>query len=65
MNKVLVCKSCGNQVEINASAEVVDDWIENRGCMPYIQDYFDYLTEDEREMILSRICGECWEKIFE
>lgn len=31
---------------------------------PYIQDIFPYLTPAERELLISGICGECWEKLF-
>lgn len=31
---------------------------------PHIQDIFPYLTPAERELLISGICGECWEKMF-
>ncbi len=29
-----------------------------------IQDALDYLTQDERELLLSGLCGSCWDKLF-
>ena len=29
-----------------------------------IQNAFPYLTPDERELIISRICGKCFDKMF-
>ena len=31
---------------------------------PHIQDIFPYLTPAERELLISGICGECWQKLF-
>lgn len=31
---------------------------------PHIQDIFPYLTPAERELLISGVCGECWEKMF-
>jgi hypothetical protein len=30
----------------------------------HIQDIFPYLTDDEREMLISGFCKNCWDKIF-
>ena len=29
-----------------------------------IQDVLYYLTEDARELLISRTCGECWDELF-
>jgi len=29
-----------------------------------VQNAFPYLSADEREMLISGICPECWEKMF-
>ena len=31
---------------------------------PHIQDIFPYLTPAERELLISGICPECWDKLF-
>lgn len=30
----------------------------------HIQDIFPYLTPDERELIISHVCGECFDELF-
>lgn len=30
----------------------------------FVQDIFPYLNEDERELLISNICPECWKKMF-
>ena len=30
----------------------------------FIQVALDYLTEDERELLMSGTCGKCWDKLF-
>ena len=58
------CKKCRNRVEIPAKATDIIDWQHNRQQRPLIQNAFPDLSTDERELILSGICGECWERIF-
>ena len=31
----------------------------------HIQEAFSYLSTDEREMLLTGLCKECWDKLFE
>ena len=31
---------------------------------PHIQDIFPYLTPAERELLISKTCDECWQKMF-
>lgn len=57
---VTQCPFCGrgNEVEVNE----IDyfDWQDGM----LAQDAFPYLSADEREKLISGICGECWEKYF-
>ncbi len=32
---------------------------------PYIQDIFPYLSPEERELLLSGICGDCFHSMFD
>lgn len=54
------CPFCGrgNEVEVNES----DYWDWDDGKMA--QDAFPYLSADEREMLISGICPQCWDKTF-
>lgn len=31
---------------------------------PHIQEVFPYLSPEERELLISRTCGKCWNDIF-
>lgn len=30
----------------------------------HIQEIFPYLDADERELLISQVCPECWKKVF-
>lgn len=54
------CPFCGaaHMIEVN----LVDYWDWKDGKLA--QDAFPYLTPDEREMVISGICPECWDSMF-
>ena len=47
-----------HMIEVN----LVDYWDWKDGKLA--QDAFPYLTPDEREMLISGICPECWDSMF-
>lgn len=55
------CKCCQKQFVIHAPAEGYNQWA--RGVR-FIQDAMPQLNEDERELLISNVCGECWEKVM-
>ena len=59
----VTCIICGNEYEIHCSPE---QWkmlfSENR---PYIQDIFPELSAEARELLISKVCPNCWNKMFE
>jgi len=54
------CLSCDVAQVISVDTEGYDAWRE--GAL--IQNAFPYLTADEREMLMSGICGKCFDKMF-
>lgn len=55
-----VCSSCKNSVELLVNA---DDWMDwKRGKL--IQDAMPYLSVSEREILISGICGTCFDNMF-
>lgn len=54
------CPFCGatHMIEVN----LTDYWDWGDGKLA--QDAFPYLTPDEREMLISGICLECWDSMF-
>lgn len=61
MNYINTCPFCGkeNIVEVNC-----EDFILYAEGEALVQDAFPYLSPNEREVIISGICGDCWDKAF-
>lgn len=57
---VTVCPICNCINEITVREADVLLW--NEGAL--VQDAFPYLSADEREMLISGICPDCWETLF-
>ncbi|MGH2612469.1 MAG: hypothetical protein ACRDFB_05410 [Rhabdochlamydiaceae bacterium] len=55
------CVKCKNPVEIDITPEQIKDWL-NSGKI--IQDCFPNLPASEREILLSGLCGECFEALW-
>lgn len=55
------CKFCNKEVLITVDEEDIKKY--ENGAL--IQQAFPYLTSDEREIMLSGMCGDCWEKYME
>ncbi len=57
---ITTCPFCGhtNEVAVNEA----DYWDWQDGAL--VQNAFPYLTADEREMLVSGICPDCWDKMF-
>ena len=58
----LSCDFCGKRVLLELYPDDVEKYMSpNR---PYIQDIFPYLNDEEREMIISHTCPDCWQRMF-
>lgn len=55
-----VCRECCKTVKMSVDPEGVRQYNEGEK----VQDAFPYLTADEREILISGICGECFDKMF-
>ena len=54
------CPICGKLSTVKVEDEDYKKW-QNGGL---VQNCFPYLTSDEREVIVSGICSECWDIMF-
>jgi len=54
------CPKCGKLQVIEVEGSQYNDWMAGKN----IQIAFPNLTPDQREILMSGICPECWEKIF-
>lgn len=55
------CVCCSREYIVFVNAEDVEAWLSGSGLT---QDVMGYLSENDREMLISRICPECWDKVF-
>lgn len=62
MTVLVQCKSCGKIFNLEVKATSYDSYC--RGMM-HAQDAFPELTPAERELLISGLCGECWDALFD
>ena len=48
---------------INVKQDDYTKWIYDRENH-YVQDLFPYLSADERELLVSGVCGKCYDEMF-
>lgn len=54
------CYSCSKPVAVTVKA---DDYSQFEGGA-FAQDCFRYLSAEQREFLISGICGTCWDSMF-
>lgn len=59
---VKTCKECGIVYPLFIVPEDLFDWHNGDG---FIQDLMPYLTDGERELIISSTCGSCFDLMFD
>lgn len=55
------CKYCLRMCDVAVDLQQIKEWI-GRGDL--IQDFFPDLSAEDREVLLSQTCDECWQKLF-
>ena len=55
------CLRCGETTVIRANVFDVVAWQNGE----LIQDVLSYLSDDERELLISKTCGKCFDEMFE
>ena len=56
----VTCPKCGKLQVLEVQDSQYNDWMAGKN----IQKAFPDLTPDQREILMSGICPECWDKIF-
>lgn len=56
------CKVCNNTHQILVPSVGYTLWAQG---LKHIQDAMPRLSDDERELLVSGICGRCFDKLFE
>ena len=54
------CRTCGDTHILMVNAQDKKRWMEGE----LIQDAMPYLSADEREVLISGVCGTCFDKMF-
>ena len=54
------CLRCGETTVIKANVSDVVAWQNGE----LIQDVLSYLSDDERELLISKTCGKCFDEMF-
>ena len=57
---IVGCLKCAEAQQITVGNADLDSW--ENGAL--IQDAMPYLSADEREILISGICGECFDNMF-
>ena len=55
-----ICRSCQKSHDLLVNMSDVHEWMTGK----YIQDAMPYLSADERELLISKTCGVCWNEMF-
>lgn len=56
----ITCKVCNIEYDVNVTqAQII-----SHACGTLAQDAFDNLNADERELLISGICGNCYDEMF-
>jgi hypothetical protein len=56
----VTCNSCDQSYDLMVNMSDVDDWMNGE----YIQDAMPYLSAGERELLISKTCGSCFDEMF-
>lgn len=62
MKKIVTkCPKCGTVHVFNVTNEQYNQYVNGES---YIQNIFSEYSAEEREMLITGICPDCWKKIF-
>lgn len=56
----VICQTCRNRYEFGIDPEDYNRWRAGE----YAQNAFPYLTDDQRELLVSQTCGSCFDRMF-
>lgn len=56
-----ICRMCGLTYTVMVNRSDVVDWMSGKG---FIQDIMPYLTNGERELLISSTCSKCFDILF-
>lgn len=60
INVAVECSKCKNVYMLRVRPQDLEAWQNGK----LIQDAMHYLSADDRELLMTRICGSCFDKMF-
>ena len=57
------CVSCNKEIPVKVNGADYIYWRYNRQDL--VQNIFPHLTPDERELLISGMCGKCYDELFQ
>lgn len=58
---IAACRTCGRDYVVSCTEAEYLDWKDNNRL---IQNAMPHVPKEERELLISGTCGECFERIF-
>ena len=58
------CELCDQDIPVAITEGEFVDWTLNHKTLPVVQDHFPQLSAEDREMLVSGVCGKCWDRLF-
>ena len=55
------CAMCRKEITLTVEYDDLRKWTRREA---HVQDCFPYLSPADRELFLSQICGDCYDKLF-
>lgn len=60
INIVATCPFCQTDSVVTVEEKDYENWLDGE----LAQDAFPYLWDDEKELLISGTCSNCWDKLF-
>lgn len=55
------CRQCGVVHKVRVGLDDLEAWQSGENL---VQEAFPYLSAEQRELLLTRICSDCWNNMF-
>ena len=59
----IICAECDKPYELSVNPDDYMAWRIGQGSKRFVQNAFPYLSDGERELLLSQMCGSCFDII--
>jgi hypothetical protein len=60
----IMCLHCKKPHSVTVVAKDLDEWMEGVSPKRHAQVAFPYLSVSDRELLISKTCDSCWNRMF-